>query len=622
MPDTTYRVVLALETQGNLQAGIEKATGGLGKAHDHANKLQHALLMTAEVGERGLHKLGSMLEGIADSIMHVVSHAAVLGGGALFAGAAYGVTHLNNELEQTQISLGAIFSANGLARNFDRGFEIAGEQVAKMKQDVKTLPGDLGQLATIMKTISPSAAHGGLSPDQIRKLAGQTMLVGQIVGVDQEMAAREMAELLEGRATSRNKLATRIGLGGAAGKHLRSEDSKSRVNDIEEVLSHYQGATDRFAQSFIANWTTLKDNIKYGFLADATAPLFNSVKKTLAEINQWFDHNQDQVKMWAFAFGSYFRATWNLLTAELKQFGPALENMGHVFFNLWHRAIEKAKELEPLLLTVAKLLEHTSADGVIGAGKTALEMKFGGMGLNLAGDAVGGGATAYRLFSSWKMAKEIQAIRAAQAAGSAGEAAAAGTAAAAGEAGAGTAAAAAGAGAVGGGGIVAALGGIPGIGLLIGLGLTLGAGAGVAGNLGDRTKTDIEKARYREMFHMPLKEIAEAADATNDPLQSVIKNLKTISEFDWFLHLSKVPVGSAQVHPGTFSGDVRDDPAFADLLAKKPMPGGGGGTNIQKVEIIVKGSDDPSRVARLTLEHLNRIARNPTRSPSVPNWTR
>jgi hypothetical protein len=39
------------------------------------------------------------------------------------------------------------------------------------------------------------------------------------------------------------------------------------------------------------------------------------------------------------------------------------------------------------------------------------------------------------------------------------------------------------------------------------------------------------------------------------------------------------------------------------------------GTHIQKVEIVVKGSDDPSRVARSVLREMNRLAKNPTRAP-------
>jgi hypothetical protein len=613
LADTTYRVVLALDTAGDLTIGVNKATAAMNHAHDRSKALEHAWLGTAEAAERAFHRVGSAVEGVADTIMHVAGNAAAVGIGALFSGAVYGVASLNNELEQTQISLGAIFNAQGLSRNFNQGFQMAGEQVAKMKQDVKTLPGDLGQLSAIMKTIAPSSAQGGLNVDQIRQLAGKTMLVGQIVGVDQALAAREMAELLEGRATSRNKLAQRIGLGGERGKELRHESAAQRVKDVEETLSHYDAATSVFARSFIANWTTLKDNIKYGFLADATSPLFDSVKSTIVQINTWFSSNQDEVKMWALAFGSHFRSTWNLITAELHKFGPALENMGRVFFDLWDRGLAKIKELEPVIEKIAKLLEHTTATGIIDAGKGVIGSKLGGMGLNLAGDAIGGGVSAYRMYSMWKLAKKVEALGGAGAAGAAEGAAAEGV-------GAGTAAVA-GAGAGGAAGLLASLGGIPGIAILLGIGASVGTGAGLVYNAGQSNRRDMDHAYFAQKFNMPLKELAESATNAVDPLANVIKNLKTISEFDWYLHLAKTP--PAQVHPGTFSDDVRDNQDWQDLMDKdkKRLPGGGG-TNIQKVEIIVKGSDDPSRVARMVIEHVNRLGRNPTRSPYAQNWER
>jgi hypothetical protein len=48
---------------------------------------------------------------------------------------------------------------------------------------------------------------------------------------------------------------------------------------------------------------------------------------------------------------------------------------------------------------------------------------------------------------------------------------------------------------------------------------------------------------------------------------------------------------------------------------------GGGGVNVQKVEIVVSANDDPSRVARLIHAHLANIARNPKSSRDVKNYS-
>ena len=43
--------------------------------------------------------------------------------------------------------------------------------------------------------------------------------------------------------------------------------------------------------------------------------------------------------------------------------------------------------------------------------------------------------------------------------------------------------------------------------------------------------------------------------------------------------------------------------------------GGGGGTNIQKVEIVVTSNNEPGRVARLVVDEIAKLRRNPRSSP-------
>src|ERR1700722_14381869 len=138
MSDTVYRVMLALETSGNLNAKIgdlggaaleaDKRIGALG---DGARRMGDSI---AGMGER----VGGFLEGIADKAIDVAEHIAKIGIAATVGVAAYGVMGLNNELEQTRISLGAIAQAQGFTKTFEQGFAMAGDQLTKMKQDVKT----------------------------------------------------------------------------------------------------------------------------------------------------------------------------------------------------------------------------------------------------------------------------------------------------------------------------------------------------------------------------------------------------------------------------------------------------------------------------------------------------
>src|SRR5580704_12347377 len=149
--DTVYRVVLSLASEGSLTAKV----GELGAKAEDTHKAIHGLGEGAKfIGESFSElsfKVGDFLEGIADKAFSAAESVAKVGAAAVVGVATYGVAHLNNELEQTQVSLGAIAQAQGFTSTFEDGFKAAGEQVAKMKQDVKTLPGDLGQLSNMMK---------------------------------------------------------------------------------------------------------------------------------------------------------------------------------------------------------------------------------------------------------------------------------------------------------------------------------------------------------------------------------------------------------------------------------------------------------------------------------------
>jgi hypothetical protein len=58
-----------------------------------------------------------------------------------------------------------------------------------------------------------------------------------------------------------------------------------------------------------------------------------------------------------------------------------------------------------------------------------------------------------------------------------------------------------------------------------------------------------------------------------------------------------------------------------DERAKTKPVNGGGGTTIQKVEIVVSSNQDPSRIARAVEDRLANVSRNPTSSRMVRNWS-
>jgi hypothetical protein len=370
MSGTTYVVTLSLQTQGNFGTQLAGLGQKASSAHSQVLTLGRGCERVGEMGERAARRVGGAFEGMADTIGHASLTAAKFGAGGALALAAYGVGKLNNNLEQTQISLGAIAQAQGFTSTFERGFEAAGEQLQKMKQDVKTLPGDLGQLSDLMKMIATPAAQGGAGLDQIRKLAGRTMLTSTILGVQQEVASREMAGLLSGRAGSHNILGSRLGLIGDDAKKFNAMAPEARLSRINKELDKYQGAADRFGHSFIAQWTTMKDNIKYSMLAPATSGLFQRFTQGISEANDYLDAHKEKVEELAGLINRRLVGAWDAGEAALKKYGPIIGQYADMLAHMQPGEI-------------AHKLEH--------AGKMVLAAKVGGMALNGGSGLIGGG---------------------------------------------------------------------------------------------------------------------------------------------------------------------------------------------------------------------------------------
>lgn len=594
---TTYEVVLALSTTGNLSATVGEIGAKAGSAHEKITKLGSGMKEVGSAVESVSARVGGALASMVDRVEGLAVGFAKVGASLALAGAVYGVGNLNNELEQTSVSLAAIFQAQGFSSTFAKGMTGASEQVAKMKQDVKALPGDLGQLSNTMKTILPGAAQAGVGVDDIRKLAGDTMLVGKILGVDSAMAGREMAQLLAGRAGGHNVLGSRMGIDA---KKFNAESAADRYKDIEAKMAGYGGAKDAFANTFVAQWTTAIDNVKYQLLQPMTMPLFEHVKATVGRLNDAFDRNHDKVVHFVNVVG---------------------DGLAHA----WDKGVEAALKLEPVVGRIAGYIEHLDmtkiAHGMEGAGGAMLAAKM------LPSVISGGGSLAGSLISG--MGSFV--------------------------------------GGGGGGGMMATPAGLAvGGAALTALGVVAAGAAGAIWNMTDASSVWHDQAVghvsniERSMIHVTgaFERLTEDARPRIESLGDLFLGaldtavswgasaLDLADKFSWLgttflditpglqvfgaalhlldLHTMLGPASSGIATAGhyqynTINADPWNDASSKSWADLKPHPSPT--TNIQKVEIVVKGSDDPSRVARLTLLEIEKLGRHPKSSSYVPNYT-
>lgn len=533
--------------------------------------------------QEGTKTLGEGMEGLADKAGHLALRLGEVGIAAGIAFATHGVIGLNAELEQTQISLGAIFQAQGYYKSFEAGFSRAGEEVAKMKKDVMALPVTFGQLRETMAMIATPASEAGAKIDQIRVLAEKTTLVAGILQVPQEMAAQQMAQLLQGHMNSRNRFGIELGF---EAKSFNAEGHSKQLADIEKAFARYNDSADRFSQSFKTNATSLKDNA-LNFEAAATKGLFEHVKATLAEANTWFDTHKQKVAELASLIDNRLSSAWTTIERVVKsisrEIGPWIDKIAH---------------MQPA--EIGAKLEHVAEMG--------LGLKVGGMAISAGSGIIGVG----------------------------------------------------GAGASAGG--VAALGAAA----LYATPFILGAGGAlhilrdntlqahepavklahdIGTNLTQAMRTldqDTEKVRGKMgqfVDQMGLVSLG-AADLAAKGFNKLLQGMHALGEegvrvgqlfLDTFK--SKKDIDAKRTFDASVDGPVNIKDHFADTILLSAFRHGTereheqnlkktpSNNTLMKVEIVVKGSDDPSRVARLTLEHLTKIARNPNRSAFVPDYS-
>ena len=675
---TRYIVEIDLRTVGTADFGAKHVERGAIAAQKYQGALQRAGSAAA-----GLH---AKLMGVADRAVSVgVSLAkwAAFGAGAAGIGAiTFGVMGLNNQLEKSQIALGAIFQAQGVSPTLNAGLQLAGGTIEKMRADAAKLPGEFTDLLNIFTTASVPALRSGAGVQQFADLSARAMAAGAVASMPLDQVAREFAMLLEGRSGVHNVFGMRLlGLAGDAAEEFNKKTAPERFATISKELNKYGDALEAFGGSFEGKWTTAIDSAK-NLIRIGTAPLFEKGKDALGSINEWL--TSPAALRRAENLGRTLADGFEWAKAKLDEWLPSIEkfatNAWVKLSDLWVQALPYVERFSAALKTA--LEDPGTIDKLIRLLELYVAAKLGGGVLSVAA-TVGGAAAPF--------ARGWGGRAAAGAAGAAGAGVAAKTA-----AGFGLGVGGKGAATLGLGGGVGALGVVGAVGAAaVGVaafgnqlwqlgkdvqsswkpGMSLWAaarnptqdrmaetrnwkipewaGGGVWADQGDKGAiadwADREaEAHYRtieglDAMRDKLADLQREAEMTGKPLailraemyEHAIKVAEVKAEFEGLSiaadDAATMLANLAGTDAGVFSQEadlVRalnnrytnpTDAAGAGGGARHR--GGGGGTNIQKVEIVVTSNQDPSRVARATVDELGKLASFRRSSRYVPNYS-
>ncbi len=349
MSGTTYVVTIDFQTKGEMVKPAVAA--GLKDAGDATKRFQEGLDQAkGAVGALGTTAVNTFTS-IVESAGKMALMGAAVGAAGFMAAVHHGVIGVNAELETTQSSMAAIFNAQGMTTGGMVGaMTVAGEQIGKMRQDAKALPGEFMDLANIMRTIMPSAAGMGMKVDDVRKMSGLLMASGAAVGMQMDQVAREAAQLLDGKAGGHNVLGMRLmGLSGDKAQKFNKLSDEDRVKKLNEELGKYGPAIDAISKTFGVVSSTLSDNVSM-FAGDATKGLFERIKADLSLVNDWFEKNQDKVSIWADMIGRRLVSMYDKGREQLMKWGPILLDF----------ADRAERKLENLVTKLGPLFEKIS----------------------------------------------------------------------------------------------------------------------------------------------------------------------------------------------------------------------------------------------------------------------
>lgn len=201
--------------------------------------------------------------------------------------------------EEAKISIAGLLSATGLTfgNNFNVALEMSSEILTKMRHDAAALPGTFEDLTAIFQRAIPGGSNAGKSVNDIEGLSAQMMAVGKTFGMSSEFIGREFAEMMEGRASSRVALFSKM-------KQFMGDDMNAQKFNalgapekweaIERALTKFNPMIREYATTWEAISTTAESYLT-NIIRVGSAGVFDMLKTDLADLNAWYERNETTI---------------------------------------------------------------------------------------------------------------------------------------------------------------------------------------------------------------------------------------------------------------------------------------------------------------------------------------
>lgn len=305
MATYTVKTVYKVVTDG-AQASVARLSSAMDRLNAGVNRLHSVLGGLAVVA-------GAAFVGMLAGVAKLVSETVALGGAA----------------ENARLSFAGMMQAAKVTGEGPEGLnaalEISDALIRKMRADAATLPGTFEELQTVVMSAMSGGLNAGKSVGDIERVSAQLMAAGKMLSVDSEQAGRDFALMLEGRAGAQvamfNRLRGQIQL---TAQEFNQLSPAERFERIERALHGFGPAIDAYANSWDAVSSTAKDHAS-SLLRVGTAPLFEKLKDTLADLNVYFERHQQQLEHIAETVGNRLANAFQNVVDRVRELGSLLE---------------------------------------------------------------------------------------------------------------------------------------------------------------------------------------------------------------------------------------------------------------------------------------------------------
>lgn len=212
--------------------------------------------------------------------------------------------------EDLQIVLG---STLGISRHlgFQKGFQLAGEELTKIEQMSFRSPTNAQGLISIYKQIAPPLSTMGAGLEQIRNMTLQSSIAAKALGFNMDDIGFGLARIIGGISTSHDILFRQMKNTGLVRRDMEAEelnalDPAKRMALVQQILKRYGEAAKTVGESWSA-------------LTSAIGDISTKMRRVLIDSGLY-----KAVKRDADAFVSYYETNEKTILAGVQKYGMML----------------------------------------------------------------------------------------------------------------------------------------------------------------------------------------------------------------------------------------------------------------------------------------------------------